>query len=137
MSRSFLIALILCVCLILHGCAVLEKMDGSSKDEIEKFKMSKDEMWNELKKTKAENIKLQVENQRIRDEHDIKIELMKDQVVFLDEQIIMLQEENQRLTDENKNLAVKLHGCQLAYETSMSEPHEKDISKIKMKVVRT
>lgn len=135
MSRSFLIALILFMVCIFQGCGALEYVDGSSKDEIEKFKMSKDEMWNELKKAKAENINLQVENQRIRDENDIKIALMKDQIESLDECMITLQEENQRLTDENKNLAVKLHGCQLKHETPISESHEKDISKIKMKVL--
>lgn len=142
MSRSLLITLILCVFLILYSCAVLEKMDGSPKDDIEKFKMSKDEMWNELKKARNENIKLQDQvralqegNQRIRDENEIKIGLIQDQIGSLDEQIVMLQEENKRLTDGNKRLAVKLHRCQLAHGTSLSEPHEKAISKIKMKVL--
>jgi regulator of replication initiation timing len=142
MSRSFVISLIVFAGFILYSCAVLEKMDGSSKDEIEKFKMSKDEMWNELKKARNENIKLQDQigslqkaNQRTRDENEIKIGLMQDQIGSLDEQIVRLQEENQRLTDENKRLAVKLHTCQLAHGTSLSEPHEKAVSKIKMKVL--
>jgi regulator of replication initiation timing len=142
MSRSFVITLIVCVGFIFHGCGALEYVDGSSKDEIEKFKMSKEEMWNELKKARNENTQLQDQtralqkgNQRIRDENEIKIGLIKDQIGSLDKQIVTLQEENQRLTDENKHLSLKLHRCQLAYETSLSEPHEKAISKIKMKVL--
>ena len=110
MSRPFVITLILCMGLILPNCAVLEKMDGSSKDEIEKFKMSKGEMWNELKKARNENIRLR-------------------------DQVRTLQEGNQRITDENKRLAIKLHTCQLAHGTSLSESHEKAISKIRMKAL--
>jgi TolA-binding protein len=142
MFRSFVITLIVCVGFILQGCAVLETMDGSSKDEIEKFKMSKDEMWKELKKARNGNTQLQDQisalqqgNQRIRDENETKIGLMKEQIVSLDERIVTLQEENQSLSDENKRLSLKLHRCQLAHETALSEPHEKNISKIRMKVL--
>ncbi len=131
MSRSFVITLILCVCFILHGCGALEYVDGSSRDEIEKFKMSKDEMWNELKKTRAENIKLQKqvsalekENQRTKGEHENSIKTFRDQNELLKGQLIELKEENQMLTDENRDLLQEAARLQADYETPVSESYE-------------
>lgn len=131
MTRSFLITLILCVGFVFHGCGALEYVDGSSQDEIEKFKLSKDEMWNELKKAKNENIQLknqvnalQEENQRIRDENKIKISLMQDQTGSLDEQIVTLKEEKQRLTGENQALLQKAAARQGEYGAPASESHD-------------
>ncbi len=59
MFRAYSIILILPLCFIFQGCAALEYFDGSSKEEIKRFKMSKDEMWNEMEKLKAENADLQ------------------------------------------------------------------------------
>lgn len=113
MSRSFFVTLILCMVFILHGCGTLEYVDGSSKDEIAKFKMSKDEMWNELKKARNENIGLQEENQRMRDENEL-----------LKRQLIELKDENQRLTDENRALSQKVATRQAEYGAPVSESYE-------------
>ena len=143
MSRPFLIALIVCVGFIAHGCAFLEKMEGSSKDEIEKFKMSKDEMWNELKKAKNDNNELQNRvsalekaNQRTKDEHENRIKALRDQNEILNGQLIELKEENQRLTNENRALLQKTATLQSDYETPLSESYEleKCLRGLKIKV---
>lgn len=131
MSRLFLIGLIVCVGFIFHGCAVLEKMDGSSKDEIEKFKMSKDEMWNELKKAKNDNNELQNQisalekvNQRTKDEHENSIKALRDQNELLNVQLIELKEENIMLTNENRALLQKVSTRQAEYGAPVSESYE-------------
>ena len=144
MSRSFLITLILCIIFILQGCGALEYIDGSSKDEIEKFKMSKDEMWNELKKARKENIQLQdqvraleKENQRTKDEHENSIKALRDQNELLNGQLIELKEEKQRLTDEKRAHLQKAATLQADYETPLSESYEleKCLRGLKIKVL--
>ena len=144
MSRSFLIALSVCMVFIFQGCGALEYVDGSSKDEIEKFKMSKDEMWNELKKARKENIQLQnqvsaleKENQRTKDEYGNRIKELRDQHEFLNGQLIELKEENIMLTDENRALLQKAAALQADYETPLSESYEleKCLRGLKIKVL--
>jgi hypothetical protein len=144
MTRSFLIAPILCMAFALHSCSTLEYADGSSKDEIEKSKSSKDEMWEKLKRARSENIQLksqidvlQAQNKRIRDENKIKIELMKDQTESLDKQIVTLKEENKRLTDENQALLEKIaiHQDESGTPASKSYSLEKCLQGLKIKVL--
>lgn len=112
MLRACLIILILQFGLIFHGCAPLKHLDGSSEEERKKFKMTKDEMWNEMKRMKIENGNLQRE-------------------------IHILREENQRIRDENQILATRLTQLQLKYETLSSRSYEveKEIRKLRMKVL--
>ena len=48
--RAYLLVLILNLGLIFQGYASLEYSDGSSREKIKRFKISKDEMWNEIKR---------------------------------------------------------------------------------------
>jgi len=127
MLRAYLIILILHLGLIFQGCASLEYLDGSTEEEIKKFNMTKDEMWNEMQRLKIENAKLQEqinilreEDQRIRDEDEIKMASMRDQNGSFNEQINSLKEENQRLSDENQGLRKELTMLQLRYERGKS-----------------
>lgn len=144
MLRACLIILIVQFGLMLHGCAALEYLDGSSGDEVKKFEMSKDEMWNEIKKLKIENADLErqihilrEENQSIRYEHDENMARMTGQNELLNEQMSALQEENQRLTDENQILGTKLTQLQQKHETLSSKSYEveEEIRKLRMKVL--
>jgi len=144
MTRSFLITFILCAGFVLHGCGAFEYVDGSSKDEIKKFKISKDEMWEELKKARNDNSQrknqisaLQEKNQRIKAENRIKTRLMKDQTGSLDEQIVTLKAENQWLNDENQVLLQKVASRQEEDGASASRPYdlEKCLQGVKIKVL--
>ncbi|UCG99873.1 MAG: hypothetical protein JSU78_05410 [Deltaproteobacteria bacterium] len=144
MSRAYLIILILHLGLISQGCTALEYLDGSSKEEIKEFKMTKDEMHNEIERLKTENVDLQSqintlreENQKIRDENEKETASMRDENEVLNEQINKLKEEGQRISDENQILAKKLTSLQIKYETISSESDEskKDIGKLKIKVL--
>lgn len=112
MLRPCLIVFILQLLLIFHGCAPLAHLDGSSEEEIKKFRMSKDEMRNQIKKMEIANANLQKE-------------------------IHNLGEENQRLTNQNQILATKLTQLQLTYETPVSQSYEteKDREKLRIKVL--
>jgi len=146
MFRTYLIIPILFLCFVFQGCATLEYFDGSSKEEIKRFKMPRDEMRNEMAKLKIENANLQEqmdtlreENQRIRDENENKNKMarMRDKNEVLNEQISMLKEENQRIGDENQVLAKKLTEFQPKHETLAARSYEleKDIQKLKIKVL--
>ncbi|MBM4271034.1 MAG: hypothetical protein FJ139_02580 [Deltaproteobacteria bacterium] len=45
----------LLLCFVVSGCTMLRYFDDSSSEEIKKFEMSKDQMWNEMKKLRQEN----------------------------------------------------------------------------------
>ena len=119
MIRAYLIIFIVYLCLIFQGCATSEHLEASSKD-IERFKMTKEGMWNEMQKLKIKNWNLQrqigfleKENQRIRDQNEL-----------LNEQINKLREESKRISDENQVLGQKLTALQLKHETPSSKFYE-------------
>jgi len=144
MFRAYLIILILNLYFIFPSCAALEYLDGSSKEEIKKFKMNKDEMWNGMEKLKIENLMLQGQtitlsekSQRIRDENENKLARMRDKNEHLNEQISKLKEENQRIRDENQLFAEKATKLQPKHKTLSSKSYEleKDIGKLRIKVL--
>ena len=144
MIRACLIIFIVHLCFIFQGCATSEHLEGSSKEEAEEFKMTKEEMWNEMERLKVENANLQrkidtlrEEKQRIRDENESNMASMRDQNEVLNEQVNRLKEENQRITDDNQLLAKRLAELQLKHETLASGSYEleKDIGKLKIKVL--
>ncbi|MEE8299670.1 MAG: hypothetical protein V3R28_00015 [Desulfatiglandales bacterium] len=144
MSRAYLIILILHLGFVFQGCALLEYLGGSPKGEVERFKMTEEEMWNEMERLETENVDLQSqinalreENQRIRDEKEKEMAGMKDENEALNEQINMLKEESQRASDENQVLANKLTDLQEESKAISSESDElkRDIGKLKIKVL--
>ena len=131
MFRTYIIIFIVHLCFMFQGCATSEHLEGSSREEAKKFKMTKEEMWNEMERLKIKNLKLQrqigileKENQRIRDENESKMPMTRDQNALLNEQMDKLRDENQRIRDENQVLAEKLTNLQLKDETLSSKPYE-------------
>jgi chromosome segregation ATPase len=118
MSRGFIIILIMQLGFFIHGCAALEYIDGSSKEEIKKFKMAGYGMRNEMEKVRAENVNLQrqidilntlrKEKQRIIDENESKIAGMREENVLLNEKINNLIKENQRKREENESKTARM-----------------------------
>ncbi len=131
MSRGFIIILILQLGFFIHGCTTLEYIDGSSKEELKKFKMPKYEMMNEMEKVRTENVNLQrqidilntlrKEKQRIideneneiarmREENESKIARIREENVLLNEKINNLIKENQRMREKNESKIAGLRG---------------------------
>jgi len=120
MSRGFMIILILQLGFFIHGCTTLEYIDGSSKEEIKKFKLAGYGMRNEMEKVRAENVNLQrqidilnilgKEKQRIIDENENEIAGMRGENERLNEEIKKLKSENQRIIDENENEIAGMRG---------------------------
>ena len=144
MFRTCFIILILNFYFIFPSCAALEYLDGSSKEEVKKFKMTKGEIWNEMEKLKIESLMLQGQkitlrekSQRIRDEKENKLTRMRDKNEHLNEQISKLKEENQRIRDENQLFAEKATKLQPKHKTLSSKSYEleKDIGKLRIKVL--
>jgi len=155
MHRGFIIVLIMQLGFFIHGCTTLEYIDGSSKEELTKFKMSKYGMIHEMEKVKADNVNLQrqidilntlvKENQRVIDEKESTIaglrgenenELvrLREENEFLSEQIKNVTKENQKVKYENKSL-VKILTRQKGTLLSQSNALKKYIQKLKIKVL--
>jgi len=144
MFRTYFIILILNFYFIFPSCAALEYLDGSSKEEVKKFKMTKGEIWNEMEKLKIESLMLQGQtitlrekSQRIRDEKENKLTRMRDKNEHLNKRISKLKEENQRIRDENQLFAEKATKLQPKHITLSSKSYEleKDIGKLRIKVL--
>ena len=133
MFRAYIIILILHLCFMFQGCGAFEQLDGSSKEETKKFKMTKEQIWNEMERLKIKNLKLQrkigileKEDQRISDKDESQMARMRDQNAVLNEQIDKLKEENQRMSDENQVLAKKITALQLKQKTPSSKSYESE-----------
>lgn len=133
MFKVYLIVLILQLGLFFQGCAPLQYLDGSSKENIKKFKITKAEIWNEMEKIKIENVNLQGQINILRKEN----QSIRDQNERLNEQMENLEKEKQRIRDEDQVLATKLTKLQLKYKILSSKSYglEKDIRKLKIKVL--
>jgi Lhr-like helicase len=136
MVRAYLIILVLQLGFIFQGCAALEYFDGSSKEETERLKMSKNQMWNEMEKLKIENAKSQ-EQINILIEQNQEMSRKRDKNELLNEQVSKLKEENRVIRDQNQALTKKLDGLQLKYNTLSSKSYDMgtDIRRTKIKVL--
>lgn len=55
MFQKLSAAFIIVACMSFFGCSTMQYLDSSSNDDMEKFKASKSELWNEMKKLKQDN----------------------------------------------------------------------------------
>jgi hypothetical protein len=155
MYRGFIIVLIMQLGFFIHGCTTLEHIDGSSKEELKTFKMSKYGMIREMEKFKADTVNLQrqidilntlvKEKQRIidekestiaglRGENENEVIRLREENVLLSEQIKNVTKENQKITYENKSL-VKILARQKETLLSQTNALKKYIQKLKIKVL--
>lgn len=122
MCRGFIIVLIMQLGFFIHGCTTLEYIDGSSKEELTKFKMSKYGMIREVERIKAENetLKRQIdilntlvkEKQKIIDEKESTIARLSEEnqskIAGLkgenEDELVRLREENELLSEQIKNV---------------------------------
>lgn len=130
--RKYIFIFALSILFVFQGCAFFKNLGGSSEEEAGSSKMSKEEMINEIEKTKIENENLRKqielltnENERIRSEKDIEIDRIRNQNEFLIEELKRLKEENQKYTRENEELKKRLSACH----------HEEDMKNLKIKVL--
>lgn len=87
MNRFYFIIPVLALWGILGGCAsTMAKLDGSTAEELEKFSMSRDQLWDERKRLKTENKKLQSRANLLQRERGKSKELEK-QIGMLKERI--------------------------------------------------
>ena len=121
MSRGFMIILILQLGFFIHGCTTLEYIDGSSKEEIKKFKLAGYGMRNEMEKLRAENVNLQrqidilnilgKEKQRIIDENENEIAGMREEN---ESKIARIRGENENeiagMREENESKIARIRG---------------------------
>lgn len=137
MFRTFLSILIVSLSLIFQACSVFEYLDGSSMEEIENFRSTKQKTQSDLERSKIENINLKKqveiskkENQKIRDTKMHEIARTRDQNRRLNKGL-------SRQKEEKRVLTTKIDGLQKKYETLSRESRElgRDIGKLKIKVL--
>jgi len=119
MFRAYVIIFIVHLCFIFQGCATSEHLEAGLRD-IERFKMTKEKMWDEIQRLKIKNSNLERqigvlenENQRMRDQNEL-----------LNKQINKSKEENKRISDEDRAFGQRLTVLQLKHETPSSRPYE-------------
>ncbi len=54
---------------IINGCAILEHMDGSSEEEINKFKTPRAQMWDKIKTLEANNTNLKMQTEIFKEKY--------------------------------------------------------------------
>jgi len=144
MFKTYLIVSILCLGLFFQGCAALEYLDGSSKDEINAFKNNKSKPSSvkkdsqiEMAKLKREIVTLKKENQRITDEKIYEYEEIREKNRALQKELEQLKEENNKIGHEKQALAEQSGTLQEKKERPSSESYnaERNIKKIKIKVL--
>jgi len=131
MLRTYLIIAFALLGLVLEGCTAMEKLDGSTEEELKLFRMNKKQIWNELQRCRNENRKLQNQVSRVTQESQ--------RTTDLQQQIRELENENKRLTSEKTELEDKL----LALQVKEREPErglpgreqKKEVHKLKIKVL--
>lgn len=55
MFRRVSVVFVVILYMTMSGCAAMNYLDGSSDEDMKKFRASKDELWNETKKLKQDN----------------------------------------------------------------------------------
>lgn len=131
MLRTYLIIAFLLLGLAFQGCAALKKLDGSTEEELEKFRMNKNQMWNELQLCRNRNRELQNQVSPLKQGNE--------RITDLEEQIRDLEKENKRLIHEKTELEEKLFAREAKepqLETRLpGRGQEKDVRKLKIKVL--
>jgi len=144
MLRNYLMIPFLGLCLFFQGCAAMEYFDGSSEEEIRRFKLGKSGIPKEGEKPQIEKVDLQKridilreENRGIRDENVNEMARLRGQSVILMDQIRKLEEENRRVRNEYKVLAKKTAGLRSERKTPSMKSYQpaKDMRKLKIKVL--
>lgn len=55
MCRTIYTTFAVIACVFFFGCSTMQYLDGSSSEDMEQFRASKGELWNEVKKLKQDN----------------------------------------------------------------------------------
>jgi hypothetical protein len=117
MFRNCLITFIVFQLGVFCGCATLEQIDGSPKEEIEKLRTTKDQVWNKMTGLEKENAGLkreinvtERETKSIQDRDRKKIADLELRHKLLDEQMKKLKETNRKIKSEKGALLKVLIG---------------------------
>lgn len=144
MFRTYAFIFIMVIGAFLHGCATLEYLDGSSQEDVKKFKMNKSEMYDELQKLQAENETLRRQmasaeelNRQLREENEKKLAHVSEQNRSLNQEVDRLKQDQQRISQENEALKNKPAGVPAQTETAPAAPAtvSKNAKGLKIKVL--
>jgi len=95
--RLFMIFTVI-VCMSVFGCSTMRYLDGSSDEDMEKFRVSKDALWNEVKKLKQD----QEASQNTIQQKQGEINRLNQQVVSLKEGMDASLKEMEKLQTERQ-----------------------------------
>ncbi|MFC1516188.1 hypothetical protein ACFL7E_05455 [Thermodesulfobacteriota bacterium] len=126
MSRFNAFIFVLSVCFALSACSTLQRLEGTSDEEMKIFKMNKKEIYSDLKKSEVENERLQKQ-----------VDIATEQNRSLNTTVDRLKEENQRITRGNETLKKQLAESKTNVPPPAApEPKiERNIKKLKIKVL--
>jgi len=96
MFQRLLMIFVLAVCMSLFGCSTMKYLDGSSDEDMEKFRISKDALWNEVKKLKQDR----ETSEQVIQNKQAEIDRLNQQMTNLNEGIEAAKKETETLKKE-------------------------------------
>ena len=120
---------------LLFSCATWEKINGSTPEEKEKLKMSKDQLWDANKRYEVQNGRLQGQIEQLK--NDAKGN--KNEIRKLHKEAAALKKENNRLKNEKKALEDKIAESEREKPAPVSDTSDpglkKPVESLKIKVL--
>ncbi|MCX5853233.1 MAG: LytR C-terminal domain-containing protein [Deltaproteobacteria bacterium] len=124
MFRRVSVVFVVILCMTMSGCAAMRHVDGSSDEDMKKFRASKDDLWNETKKLKQDNEACR----RTIQEKQGEIDQLTKQVANLNKDIEGLKTEVEQAKGATKNEIAKANGEDISLKDLVSPVKEKTIT---------
>jgi len=124
MFRRVSVVFVMILCMTMSGCAAMRHVDGSSDEDMKKFRASKDELWNEMEKLEQYNEACR----RTIQEKKGEIDQLTKQVANLNKDIEGLKTEVAPAKGVTKNEIAKPDGEDKSLKDQVSPVKEKTIT---------
>ena len=124
MNSKMLFTCALLFCFVISGCTVLRYFDSSSSEEVKKFEMSKDQMWNEMNRLKQEN---ESYKQTLGSRNE-EINQLNRQVTDLNKEVEKMKSEVERMAEMKTKEVVKTEAQEAAVAGQIVPVKEKEVA---------
>lgn len=123
MNAKVFFACAVLFCFVISGCTVLRYFDNSSGEEVKKFELSKDQMWNEINKLKREN---ESYKQTLGSKNE-EINQLNRQVADLNKEVEKMKSEVERMAEVKTREPAKPEAQETAVTGQIAAVKEKEV----------
>jgi hypothetical protein len=124
MFRRVSVVFVVILCMTMSGCAAMKSLSGSTDEDAMKFRVSKDELWNETKMLKQYNAACRLTIQEKKGE----IDQLTKQVADLNKEMADLKTEVEKAKEAKRNEIVIADGEDKSQKYQLSPLKEKTIT---------